>query len=274
MVLQSDAYKGMTAKDKKTLEMLDARKKQHDGFYRVGEDEFSQTFSAEKRRIQADSGTAEASSHEQSEYYESIHGWYEIKAMFQKADSNGNGFIDKQELESVLSSIGMDKRASKHILRSVDLDANGCIDLGEFVQWMQSGGSSSDATKQALQSEEKQTQTQTSPEARPKVKVKVNAYSTSEDDVREALRNIFKQWDTDGSGHIGRSAFHSAMAKTGLKTKVVDKMFDFADADKSGSIEIDEFINWAFKEVMPVAEFQELQLNRTANVARLRPATR
>lgn len=272
MAPKSDAYTGMTARDKKILETLEERNKGHDGFYRAGEDEFSQTFSAESRSLQNDPRMEEAAVQEQSEYIEAVHGWCEITTMFHKADSNGNGFIERQELESVLSCLAMDKDAMDQIFRSLDVDANGCIDIEEFVKWMQTGGSSSNAIKQALQPGQKQMQT--SPEARPKVKVKVKAHRTSAENVREALRNIFKQWDTDGSGNIGRSEFQAAMAKTGLNPTTVDKMFNFADADKSGSISIDEFIGWAFKEVMPVAEFQELQLNQAANVARLRPQTR
>mmetsp|Transcript_31457 Transcript_31457/g.57099 ORF Transcript_31457/g.57099 Transcript_31457/m.57099 type:complete len:291 (-) Transcript_31457:46-918(-) len=282
MVLGSDPYKGMTAKEKATMQRLQEKRQSQDSFFRAGEEEFSQAFSAQRRSVTASADVIAAADAAESKFDTGMDHWNKIMEMFKKMSGNDSGFIEKHQLKSALSNIGMDTAEMEGVFRSMDTDHNGHISIDEFVDWMRAGGAGAVTMKKAVKAKEETSPTASPPpqaEVKPKVKVKVKAkvVESKEDDesqvVREALGNIFKQWDANGDGQVSRTEFHGAMAKTGLNAKTVDKMFDFADGDKSGFLSIDEFINWAFKEVMPVNEFRELNLKQNVanNVMRVRP---
>jgi len=89
-----------------------------------------------------------------------------------------------------------------------------------------------------------------------KVKPRVDAGSPSQTPAsdatgRAAIEQLFRKWDVDGSGQLGREEFHSACRATGMKPTHIDMMLDLADVDKSGTINVNEFIDWAFKKGIP-----------------------
>jgi len=89
-----------------------------------------------------------------------------------------------------------------------------------------------------------------------KVKTQVDAgppsqTAASDATGRAAIEQLFRKWDADGSGQLDREEFHGALGAMGMKPSHIDVMFDLADVDKSDSINVNEFIDWAFKEGIP-----------------------
>ncbi|XP_049933605.1 probable calcium-binding protein CML17 [Nymphaea colorata] len=67
----------------------------------------------------------------------------ELKEAFDVFDVNGDGFITVEELGSVLSSMGLKRRASRtqlaQMIGTVDADGDGRVSLAEFQQMMKAG---------------------------------------------------------------------------------------------------------------------------------------
>ncbi|KAF3776114.1 Calmodulin-like protein 5 [Nymphaea thermarum] len=67
----------------------------------------------------------------------------ELKEAFDVFDVNGDGFITVEELGSVLSSMGLRRRASRtqlaEMIGTVDADGDGRVSLAEFQQMMKAG---------------------------------------------------------------------------------------------------------------------------------------
>ena len=59
----------------------------------------------------------------------------ELKAAFQSMDANGDGFVSKDELKSMLSSLGepVDDSVIDEMIAVADTNGDGKIDFNEFV---------------------------------------------------------------------------------------------------------------------------------------------
>ena len=59
----------------------------------------------------------------------------ELKAAFQAMDSNGDGFVSKDELKSMLSSLGepVDDAVIDEMIAVADTNGDGKVDFNEFV---------------------------------------------------------------------------------------------------------------------------------------------
>ena len=59
----------------------------------------------------------------------------ELKAAFTAMDSNGDGFVSKDELKSMLSSLGepVDDAVINEMIAVADTNGDGKVDFNEFV---------------------------------------------------------------------------------------------------------------------------------------------
>ncbi|KAF4721816.1 hypothetical protein FOZ63_019921 [Perkinsus olseni] len=66
---------------------------------------------------------------------------------------------------------------------------------------------------------------------------------------QEYLERVFAKFDTDGSGEIEYPELLAAMRFLGIQTNsfIVKKLFADMDQDKSGTIDVEEFIEFFFK---------------------------
>jgi len=66
------------------------------------------------------------------------------------------------------------------------------------------------------------------------------------DQDQEAIKDIFRQWDTDGSGSISKQEMSAVLRKLNPKftEQQLDIMFESADTNKDGQIDFGEFISW------------------------------
>ncbi|CAL9137815.1 unnamed protein product [Musa acuminata var. zebrina] len=136
----------------------------------------------------------------------------EFKEAFCLFDKDGDGCITLEELATVIKSLDQNpsEEELQEMIRNVDLDGNGTIDFGEFLNLM----------------------------AR---KMKVNDMELWQD---EELKEAFKVFDNDQNGYISASELRNVMMNLGekLTDEEVDQMIREADLDGDGQVNYEEFV--------------------------------
>ena len=131
-----------------------------------------------------------------------------FKEAFNLFDKDGNGFINTDELASLLRSLGQNNTEAElqEIISEVDIDGNGSIDFPEFLTIM----------------------------AR---KMKEN------NNKDEEIHEIFKVFDKEGNGFISVAELSHVMISLGeeITEEEVKEMIKEADIDGDGQVSYEDF---------------------------------
>ncbi|XP_067126064.1 calmodulin-like [Centruroides vittatus] len=131
-----------------------------------------------------------------------------FKEVFSLFDKNGNGSIMKEELDSVLKSLGIisTKQELDDFINDVDEDGNGIIELDEFLNMM----------RKRMTAEKK----------------------------KNITRELFNKIDRNGNGVIGHQEIYDTMLNLGekLTNDEVTEMFQEADINQDGKIDYEDFV--------------------------------
>ncbi|CAE7944029.1 unnamed protein product [Symbiodinium necroappetens] len=134
------------------------------------------------------------------------------------------GELDKLGFYHLLTAASRDResiarRRSDRIFDEIDIDSSGKIDREEFLGWVfQTNNSFLSSVRRRL-------------ETMDQVKVKA----------------LFEQMDHDGNKVVDKFEFWDFVEKFSpgmLSRSASDELHEFIDADKSGGIDVDEFLNW------------------------------
>lgn len=136
----------------------------------------------------------------------------DAEQVFKKFDANGDGKISITELGSILNALGTvtPEEELKIVMKEIDKDGDGYIDLNEFIEF-QRGGCSLEGDHAV-------------------------------DDEKE-LREAFNLYDQNKNGKISANELHSVLKSLGEKCTLKDcrKMIASVDVDGDGSVNFDEF---------------------------------
>lgn len=178
----------------------------------------------------------------------------ELRAAFNKYDTDGNGSIEPSELTALLETSLKQKIPAKLLskyqdlqMNNADRDKNGIIDFEEFCRLYKQLTTDPELPIK-LQAPKKTSSVvlETGTDS-PKV-VRSAAIELSEEEKNAAIE-AFKATDTDGNGSLDKEEL-----KTLLKTKLgkrvgekmverfVDSQFQLHDKDGSGTIDQEEFL--------------------------------
>ncbi|KAI8538715.1 hypothetical protein RHMOL_Rhmol09G0125600 [Rhododendron molle] len=131
----------------------------------------------------------------------------ELKLVFKKFDANDDGKISASELASILGSLGYVATPDEisAMIREVDADGDGHIDLDEFIE--------------------------------------LNTKDVDSDEIMENLREAFSVFDVDGSGSISAEELLNVMRSLGEECSIAEcrKMISGVDRDGDGMIDFEEF---------------------------------
>ncbi|KAL1500527.1 hypothetical protein AB1Y20_013183 [Prymnesium parvum] len=175
--------------------------------------------------------------------------------LFKEWDEDQNGVVSKDEFMRALPLLGLKakNKDAEMLFRSFDPDNTGTIELRELQSALRgqkgAGGEAKDAkgkgrngrarVKHSMQILGKPLENTDGMDDGQVVEVLREALS------KEAQRviDLFKEWDDNSDGVISRQEFHAGMVLLGLEasTKVVDRLFDLFDPNRSGEIDYKEF---------------------------------
>lgn len=131
----------------------------------------------------------------------------ELKQVFKKFDANDDGKISASELASMLSSLGYAATADEisAMIREVDSDGDGHIDLDEFIE--------------------------------------LNTKDIDSEEVLENLKEAFSVFDVDKNGSISAEELLNVMKSLGEDCSIAEcrKMISGVDRDGDGMIDFEEF---------------------------------
>merc|ERR1711963_1201052 len=133
----------------------------------------------------------------------------DVKAAFKKIDSNNDGLLSKQEMQSS-PGCKFDHEEIDAIFKLGDINGDGELDMGEFIALMY-----------------------------PPATEVISKLSLSFRNI-EDVKAAFKLLDVDGDGSITRQEMSSSGHK--FSAEQIEAMFALGDVNDDGAIDLDEFI--------------------------------
>ncbi|KAK9083648.1 hypothetical protein Scep_030119 [Stephania cephalantha] len=132
----------------------------------------------------------------------------EFQEAFCLFDKDGDGCITVEELATVIRSLDQNPTEQElyDMISEVDVDGNGTIEFGEFLNLM--------------------------------------AKKMKETDAEEELKEAFKVFDKDQNGYISANELRHVMINLGekLTDEEVEQMIREADLDGDGQVNYEEFV--------------------------------
>jgi len=154
-----------------------------------------------------------------------------VQQVFIRSDENKDGFLQINELGNVMGSLGMNKKDAAKLLKAVDKNGDGKVDIAEFIGWIFSGsGKASSALSNV-----------------PAGPPSSSAGGKGSDQAgEEAVRRAFAQSDSNSDGFLQPKELERLMEPTGMDKAQIQKLVKAVDKNGDGKVDANEFLNWVF----------------------------
>ena len=141
---------------------------------------------------------------------------FKLKAEFLALDADGDGDISIKEMDTLLKSVKSKLRMSeseiRKLIREVDQNGDGKVDVQEFFKMIECGKKRDVIYKELVK--------------------------------RSGIRQSFQKYDVNGDGVITRDEFRrivEAKYQTKMMPGQIDTLMDKVDVNQSGMIDYEEF---------------------------------
>ena len=152
-----------------------------------------------------------------------------FRKMFDMFDTDHSGAIGFYEMKNLTKHLGVEitDDALKKSMAKIDENGNGDLEFEEFVMWLQEAGHSGDDHFAVLKS-----------------KIRAQGTRPLSNAQIEQLHDVFKHFDTDGSGSIDIDELKNVFLAMGqeLTDEELQSLMKQADDDGSGEMEFEEFL--------------------------------
>lgn len=151
-----------------------------------------------------------------------------FRKMFDMFDTDHSGAIGFYEMKNLTKHLGveMDDDTLRDSMNAIDENGNGDLEFDEFVLWLAQASDRGDAF------------------AVLKSKIRAQGTRPLSNAQIERLHDVFKHFDTDGSGSIDVDELGEVFRAMGqdLSKDELDALMRQADDDGSGEMEFEEFL--------------------------------
>jgi Ca2+-binding EF-hand superfamily protein len=169
-----------------------------------------------------------------------------IEELFQDADADGNGFLDRKEFKSVFQGLqdelGLSLKDVKKIMAEADENDDGVIEYAEFAPVAVDVVNSIYA-KQDYEAEQEARKEDAIADAREFL-----LHGMPREELEAMLGDVFQKADADGNGWLSRKEFTTCIkeADLGFTRKEINVLMSEVDMDDDGKISYDEFVPLCF----------------------------
>ena len=189
----------------------------------------------------------------------------EMKAVFDRIDENGNGFLDADELRKLASIIdpqGLSSTELEEALSMMDEDGDAEVDFEEFFEWWGEINARTDGKMFAIFDSFRAAMTaeKEAAEAAKKPRRVVDRFDdkagkllmrTLRNEMSDMLKETgldleaaFKAFDVDGDGTVTPDEFRTGLRSLQLKltAEQIEEVVDLIDKDGDGNLDYMEFV--------------------------------
>jgi Ca2+-binding EF-hand superfamily protein len=169
-----------------------------------------------------------------------------VGQLFDQADQDGNGFLDRKEFKQVFVSLkeelGLSNKVIKQIMAEADENDDGVIEYREFVPMAVDVINIIEA-KQDFKENQEMDKMDAVEDAKDFL-----LHGMPRDTLEEMLKSAFIKADKDKSGYLDRKEFKQCLKASGLgfTKKEINVMMSEVDLDGDGKITYDEFVPLCF----------------------------
>lgn len=193
-----------------------------------------------------------------------------MEATFREHDRDGSDELDYEEFREMMDSFGInDERTVSMLLKKLDVDNSGAIDIDEFLalfnpQRLKQRSDGQNGTKSKTHRK--------SGASMNASRLRYLAQMWRQNALQEyaTVENAFDSFSRQGNGTLSRDDFRELLSAFGVtRFEEIEALISTLDPDNSGTIYFDEFSS-IFDEQSPFAEPEET--SKTSNPSSRRPS--
>ncbi len=156
----------------------------------------------------------------------------QLRRIFEELDEDGSGELDRDEVRSMVTQLGMDasEKDVDAAMSAMDADGGGTVDFEEFCAWWRSRPSETDSMADRMTE-------------------RMQSLQGADPVLEQHVLYVFELIDADNSGRLDREEVRAAAKRLGANMEAAEaaRMFDEMEKGPSGEVGFHSFRRWYLK---------------------------